>query len=1119
VDIAAWLRDLGLERYEQAFLDNDVHVGLLPDLSEADLEKLGVASLGHRKVLLRAIEVLRPPAAEAAGGTAIADEASQARPSPASRAEAERRQLTVIFVDLVGSTELSASLDPEDMREVIRAYQDTCAGIITRFEGFVAKFMGDGVLAYFGYPKAHEDEAERAVRAGLALAEAIARLTTTAGEPLSARIGMATGVVVVGDLIGEGAAQEQAVVGDTPNLAARLQGLAEPGQVVIAESTRRLLGDLFEVEDLGAQTLKGIVAPAHPFAVLRERALESRFEAHRGSVVRPLVGREHELALLLERWRQASVGEGQLVLLSGEAGIGKSRITRALIDAVAEGTHIRVNYQCSPYHSESSLWPVAQQLSHAARLTPDDPAEVKLAKLATLLARAKVEMGDAPALLARLLGIDRGERSALSDWSPQQLRAQTLNALLDQLVGLSRQSPVLLILEDAHWIDPTTLEMVGLALDRIGGERVMLLITARPTFEHAFGGHPIVTRLALNRLGAEQTRAIALQITGGKTLPESVLAEIAAKTDGVPLFVEELTKTVIESGYLDEGADAYTLEAPLPPAVIPSSLHDSLMARLDRLQPLKQVAQTAACIGRSFDYRLLAAISALPQAELTHSLDGLVRAELVFRRGLDPEAAYTFKHALVRDAAYESLLRSRRREIHQAILAWLETDGALPEVLAYHAQEAGLADQAIAYWQTAGEQALARPAYTEALKHFETALGMLREQPESESRQRREAGFLLLIGQARIPSLGYAAEATVAAFAEAERITRALHDPELRFPALYGAWTGHYVRDALPAALEQANAFCREAEALNAIVPQMIGRRIRGTTLVNMGRVREARAELEAAKALYDPKLHVALAHRFGQEPGVANDCYLTLAWALDGALDSAVRLIRTTISRLDDINHVNTTGYAFGHLGLFAAILKVPDLAVELAERGLELAKRQQLPLWEGFALSAVGLCRLSDDRFSEAAAAIAESLILYRRTGSSVLSSPFYAYRAFALSRCGRLAEAHEQLDEAHRIVADNEERWCEPEVWRIEGLLALDAGDQHVAEARFQDALASARQLGLHPWELRATTTLARLWAEQGKLQEAHGLLHPVYAGFTEGFDLPDLKDAKALLDELA
>jgi predicted ATPase len=598
-----------------------------------------------------------------------------------------------------------------------------------------------------------------------------------------------------------------------------------------------------------------------------------------------------------------------------------------------------------------------------------------------------------------------------------------------------------------------------------------------------------------------------------------VLAEIATKTDGVPLFVEELTKTVIESGYLEEGSDAYMLDGALPPSVIPSSLHDSLMARLDRLQPLKQVAQTAACIGRIFDYRLLAAISPLPGTELTQSLDGLVRAELIFRRGLDPEATYTFKHALVRDAAYESLLRSRRREVHQAILARLETDGALPEVLAHHAQEAGLADQAIAYWQTAGEQALARPAYAEALNHLGTALGTLREQPEGESRQRWEAGLLLLIAQARIPSLGYGAEATVDAFAEAERITRTLHDPELRFPALYGTWVAHYVRGELPAALEQADAFLREAEPLNAVVPQLIGRRIRGSILVNMARVDEARTELEAAKALYDPKLHGALAHRFGQEPGVAIDCYLTPVWALEGALDSASRLIRATVSRLDDINHVNTTGYALGHLGWFAAILNLPDLAAKLAERGLEFARRQQLPLWEGFTLAAVGLCRLHDGRFVEAAAAFAEGFALYEDTGSAVLASPLYTYRALALARCGRPAEAHEQLAEAQRIVADNEERWCEPEVWRVEGLLALDAGDQHGAEARFQDALASARRLGLRPWELRAATTLARLWAEQGKRHEPHDLLHPVYSGFTEGFDLPDLKDAKALLDELA
>jgi class 3 adenylate cyclase/predicted ATPase len=1112
LDLGAWLRELGLERYEQAFLDNDIAPAVLPELTDQDLRDLGL-SLGHRRLLLKAIKAVAGSQAEPSSPT----DPSLSQPTPAPRPEAERRQLTVMFVDLVGSTALSARLDPEDMREVIRAYQNAVAGEVSRLEGHVAKFMGDGVLAYFGWPRAHEDEAERAVRAGLAIVAAVARLTG-GGQALTCRVGVATGLVVVGDLVGEGAAQEQAVVGDTPNLAARLQAAAEPGTLVIAEATRQLLGDLFTLRALAPQALKGVKVPVQAFVVLGERALESRFAARQAGALAPLVGRDQELALLLERWRQARTGEGQVVLLSGEAGIGKSRITRALIDAVAESAHARISYQCSPYHTESALWPVTQQLSQAARLAPDDAAEVKRDKLAALLARAEAELGDAPALLARLLGIDGGQRSALADRSPQQLRAQTLNALLDQLVGLSRLSPVLLILEDAHWIDPTTLEMVGLTLDRISGERVMLLITARPTFEHAFGGHPIVTRLALNRLGADQTRAIALRITGGKSLPESVLAEIAAKTDGVPLFVEELTKTVIESGYLDEGADAYTLEGALPPSVIPSSLHDSLMARLDRLQPLKQVAQTAACIGRSFDYRLLAAISSQPEVELTQSLDGLVRAELVFRRGLDPEASYTFKHALVRDAAYESLLRSRRREVHQTILARLETDGALPEVLAYHAQEAGLADQAVAHWQTAGEQALARPAYAEAVRHFETALGTLRDQPESEARRRREAGLLLLIGQARIPPLSYAAEATVAAFAEAERITRTLHDPELRFPALYGTWVAHYVRGELPAALEQADAFCREAEPLHAVVPQMIGRRIRGTTLVNMGRVGEARAELEAAKALYDPKLHVGLAHRFGQEPGIAADCYLTLAWALDGALDSAVRLIRTTISRLGDINHVNTTGYALAHLGFFAAILKVPDLAVELAERALEHARRQQLPLWEGFALSSVGLCCLHDDRFAEAAAAIAESLALYQRTGSGVLVSPFYAYRALALARCGRLLEAHEQLDEAHRIVADNEERWCEPEVWRVEGLLALDAGDQRLAEARFHDALASARRLGLRPWELGAATSLARLWAEQGKRQEAHDLLYPVYAGFTEGFDLPDLKDAKALLDAL-
>ena len=486
------------------------------------------------------------------------------------------------------------------------------------------------------------------------------------------------------------------MVGETPNLAARLQGIAEPGQVVVGEATRRLLGDLFELEDLGSQSLKGITGAVTAFAVLAERPIESRFEARQGGVLGAIVGREHELSLMLERWRRARDGEGQVVLLSGEAGIGKSRLTRGLIDAVAADQHTRIGYQCSPYHADSALHPAIVQLTRAAGLAPGDPVELQLDKLERLLAKAQVDVRRAAPLMATLLGLPFEQRYGALDLRPEQLRARTLQMLVDQLIGLAGQEPVLLVVEDAHWIDPTTLEMLDLCLDPIAAARVMLLVTARPVFRHGFGGHPIVSSLALNRLGRDDTAAIVSRLTGGKSLPDELLAEIAAKTDGVPLFIEELTKTALESGMLRETADAFVLDRPLSELAIPTSLHDSLMARLDRMQPVKEVAQTAAVIGREFDHRLLVAIASQPEAEVRAALERLAEAELIFRRGLPPDASYLFKHALVRDAAYESLLKSKRQVVHQRILEALEAADALPQLLGHHAREAGLIEQAIA---------------------------------------------------------------------------------------------------------------------------------------------------------------------------------------------------------------------------------------------------------------------------------------------------------------------------------------------------------------------------------------------------------------------------------------
>ena len=755
LDIGIWLRGLGLRQYEQVFHDNDIDIDLLHELTDADLRTMGVDSLGHRKRLLRAIVELRggvqqearppPPAASPA-------ETGRSLAQAGTATGAERRQLTVAFVDLVGSTALSGRLDPEDMREVIRAYQDAVADGVVRFAGHIAKFMGDGVLAYFGWPVAHEDEAERAVRAGLAAVEAVDHLRAPSGDPLKARVGIATGLVVVGDLIGEGAAQEQAVVGETPNLAARLQQLAAPGEVVLAQATRRLLGDLFALDDLGPQTVKGIDTPVRAFRVLGEGAAESRFEALHPGDAGPLVGREQELALLLDRWRLAGAGEGQVVLLAGEPGIGKSRLVLALRERVRDEPRIRVSYSCSPHHVTSALWPIAEQLRRAAGFARDDAAEVKLAKLERLLGQAGAPADEAAATLAELLGLPSSGRGTRNDLTPQQKKGQAFAALLAQLEGLARQRPVLLILEDAHWLDPTSRELFDGIVDRIRSLPVLLVATFRPEAPPPWSTFPHVTLLSLNRLARAQAAKLVERVADGRLLPAAVAEVILSRTEGVPLFVEELTKAVLESVALRATSDgSLELAGSLPTLAIPATLQDSLMARLDRLAPVKEVAQAAACIGREFDHALLAAVAEAPEPELANALERLLRAGLVFRHSAPPEATYSFKHALVRDAAYATLLKPRRRWLHARIADALEairpqTGAYQPEILAYHLTEAGLPGRAAVHALAAGRLAKARHALLEARSQLEACLQLAAQAGgEAESATRAATCECLLL--------------------------------------------------------------------------------------------------------------------------------------------------------------------------------------------------------------------------------------------------------------------------------------------------------------------------------------------------------------------------------------
>ena len=793
MDIVVWLRSLGLGKYEAAFRENEIDETVLASLTHETLKELGVTAVGHRLKLLDAIASLPKDASGKPSSVDAATTSSALSAKPEDRAE--RRQVTVMFSDLVGSTALSARMDPEDLREVISAYQKCVAETVQRFGGFVAKYMGDGVLVYFGYPQAHEDDAERAVRAGLELVAAVGGLKTHA--PLQARVGIATRLVVVGDLIGSGASQEQAIVGETPNLAARLQGVAEPNSVVIAESTRKLLGNLFELEDLGHKELRGIAGVVRAWTALRPASIESRFEAFHPSGLTDLVGREEELDLLLRRWSRAKIGEGQVVLLSGEAGIGKSRLTAALLERLASELHTRIRSFCSPQHTESAFYPIIGQMERAAKLGRDDKPRAKLDKLDALLAQSSTSTPDA-ALFAEMLSLPNDGRYPALDLTPQQCRQRTLDALVSQIATLSRQNPVLIIFEDAHWADPTSLELFGRIVDKIPTRRVLLIVTFRPEFEPPWVGRPHVSAVNLNRLGERDIASMIDGVTGNKPLPASTRLDIIERTDGIPLFVEEMTKAVLEAGSWEALRTASAV--PLSTLTVPASLHASLMARLDRLGSAKEVSQIGAVIGREFSHALLAAVAHKSETELQSALDRLMAGGLLFRQGVPPLATYLFKHALVQDAAYGTLLREPRRALHARIAETLASQFAeivenQPELLARHCTEAGLIEKAAGLWGQAGQRSLARSALIEAVAQLTRALDQIATVPATPSLRREQIKLNVGLANALMHTKGHAAPETKAAFDQArslieqeEALGEPLDDPLLLFSVLYGFW-------------------------------------------------------------------------------------------------------------------------------------------------------------------------------------------------------------------------------------------------------------------------------------------------------------------------------------------
>jgi class 3 adenylate cyclase/predicted ATPase len=1097
MDIAGWLRGLGLEQYEPVFRSNDIDGAVLPTLTAEDLKDLGIASVGHRRRLLEAITALRE------GG----EPAAKVQAS----AEAERRQLTVMFCDLVGSTELSTNLDPEDLREVIAAYHRGVAETVGRFAGFVAKYMGDGVLVYFGYPQAHEDDAERAVRAGLDLISGIGQIT--ACKAVQVRVGVATGLVVVGDLIGAGAAQEQAVVGETPNLAARLQSLARPGAFLIDTNTRRLVGDLFEFDDLGGVEAKGFPGAVPAWHVLRPSMVESRFEALRASSLTPFVGREEEIEFLLRRWARAKTGHGQVVLVSGEAGIGKSRVAAVLADRLRDEQSLCLRYFCSPNYENSALYPVTAQLERAAGFAREESPSTKLEKLGALLAESAAT-DEETALIGALLSLSLPESGTTVQMTPQQKKEKTLEALLRQMETLSSVRPLLILWEDVHWIDPTSRELLDLTIARIRDLKVLLVITFRPEFEPPWAGQAYVGSLTLSRLDEEDGTALAERVAG-KSLPSAIVARIAARADGIPLVVEELTRALVETGSLqDDGSQS-------PLLAIPPSLHASLLARLDRLGPAaKEAAQIGAAIGREFPYELAVAAAPGSEAAMRDGLDRLAAAGLIFQRGIPPVAEYQFKHALVQDTAYGTLLRRARQRLHQRIATALrdqspETSERVPEVLAHHFAAAGQPESASGYWLEAGRRAAARSANVEAVAHLTRGIEALGGVADTTERARQELALQLALGPALMTTRGFSAPEPERAYQTARLLSERLGDDRARFASVWGLWLASGSSGTPAFRRELADELFRVAERLDDRELLLEAHHAGWATDLSAAHLIRARKHVLEALALYDRKEHRLHALVYGgHDPAVCGKGHGAVMLWLLGYPDQAAREARDVVFFAESIGHVPSVGHALWWAAMVHQVRRDAPPVLDHSRRLLALGAEHALKQYQmiGSITHGWALAHLSD--VEEGLSELRHADISYAGTQKTY----FHAILAETELRAGHFDRAEAALNDAAAIANRLDETWWRAGMLCIEGdILRTRSADQwHEAEERYRAAITIAQEQQAKSLELRAATRLARLWQGQGRGAEARDLLAPVYGWFSEGFETPDLKEAKALLD---
>jgi class 3 adenylate cyclase len=1106
MDVADWLRALSLERYAAAFRRNDVDDQLLSKLTDYDLKELGVTSLGHRRRLLEAIAALRLKDTPVDGLARLSASPTGNVDSP--EITAERRPLSVMFCDLVGSTALSSRLDPEDLRDVIRTYQACVATTIRQFDGFIARYVGDGVLTYFGWPEARETDAERAVRAGLAVAAAVSR-APLGGEALQVRVGIATGLVVVGEPIGSGDSRQQTAIGETPNLAARLHGLAGPGHTVIDAATRRQIGGLFECRDLGTVELKGLPVAVPAWQVLGEGMLESRFEALHGNAVMPLIGREEEIELLLRRWQQAVAGEGRVVLLTGEPGIGKSRLLAELEKRLATETHASLRYFCSPLHQSSALHPITARWEQNAGFARGDPAEQRLRKLESLLASDELSPPDI-ALLAGMLGVPTGERYPQLDLSPHRRKERTFALLQRLLASLAQRQPVLMLFEDAHWADHSSLELLDTVVSQIAELPVLLVISFRPEFVPPWIGRTGVSLITLARLDQRQSAALAAQVTTAHALTQSILERIIKQTDGVPLFIEELTKTILET------------EPDVAPLVltVPSTLQASLMARLDRLPAARQVAQIGAVIGREFSLEVISAVARMPDTQLVQGINELIISGLVFRRGPPSETSYIFKHALIQDVAYESLLRGRRADIHARVVEVLErdADGAASTLalLGYHCAEGGLTAKAAGYFRQAGDLLFERAAFAETRTQLDRGLALVAKLPHSAVQGRLEIELLLGLASILTITRGVADIETAAALDRAIRLSRSLGDDDSLGLALAQRIYGLIRQGDLDAAWQ--NALELKDTVGEAAPGRPAAHVFTGHILFARGRFAEARVEIDTISRI---TLSEPVATRFDVIAAELELPLSTLNLACLGWLDQASAAAARFSARAGK-QRPFAQAMGLSYLCRYEYLVNQNIHAVQQLSGSLAVIAQEHLlseSLYESRLYQAV-----LDLRAGHVERGLLELVALKAATDAESLrgaASYHYCVVADALASAGRIAEALATLRAGADRLSQTNLNWASAELYRRLGELCSIGSKPDLLQAEHEliKAIDIAREQSAKLFELRASVSLARLWSEQGGRWKASSLLTPIYDWFTEGLESNDLRQARQLLTDLS